>query len=108
MKYFLIGVERTASDAVETLSRIILLKQQVESKIQENWGRRSPNGLKLLNHLFIHPVINVKEAMQECKMSKKTAGDIIEQFEKEGILKEQTGFSRNRIFTFSNYLDLFS
>lgn len=108
LKYFLIGVERTAGDAVETLSKIILLKQEIESKIQEGWGRRSPNGTKLLNHLFIHPVINVKEAMQVCKLSKKTAGDLIEKFEKEGILKEQTGFSRNRIFTFSNYLELFS
>jgi Fic family protein len=108
LKYFLIGIERTASDAVETLSKIIGLKQKIESNIRENFGRRSPNALKLLNELFLHPVITIKEAMQKCNLSKKTSGDLIEQFEREGILKEQTGFSRNRIFTFNDYLELFS
>lgn len=108
LKYFLIGIERTAGEAVETLSKIITLKQEIETKIQGNWGRRSTNALKLLQLLFLHPVLNVKEAMQKCNLSKKAAGDLIEQFEREGILKEQTGFSRNRIFTFNKYLELFS
>jgi predicted transcriptional regulator len=90
------------------LSKIIGLKQKIESHIRENFGRRSPNALKLLNELFLHPVITIKEAMQKCNLSKKTSGDLIEQFEREGILKEQTGFSRNRIFTFNDYLELFS
>lgn len=46
--------------------------------------------------------------MPKCNLSKKAAGELIEQFKKEGILKEQTGFSRNRIFTFSAYMDLFN
>jgi Fic family protein len=108
LKYFLIGIERTSSDAVETLSKIIELRQDVENKIQEDWGRRTQKGLKLLQELFLHPVITVKETMAKCNLSKKAAGELIEQFEKEGILKEQTGFSRNRIFTFSAYLDLFN
>lgn len=108
LKYFLTGIERTAADAVETLSKIITLKQSLENKIQVNWGRRAPNGLRLLQQLFLHPVINIKEAMVKCNLSKKAAGQLIEQFEREGILNEQTGFSRNRIFTFHAYLDLFS
>lgn len=108
LKYFLIGVERTAGDAVETLSKIIALKQHIENHIQKDWGRRSPNALKLLNELFLHPVLTIKEAMQKCNLSKKTVGNLIEEFERDGILKEQTGFSRNRIFTFNDYLELFS
>ena len=108
LKYFLTGIERTAGDAVETLSKIIVLKQNLENKIQAEWGRRTQNGLRLLQQLFLHPVINIKQAMHECNLSKKAAGELIEQFEKEGILKEQTGFSRNRIFTFAAYLDLFN
>lgn len=108
LKYFLIGIERTAGDAVDTLSKIIVLKQNMENKIQNDWGRRTQKGLKLLQELFIHPVITIKEAMGKCDVSKKAAGELILQFEKEGILTEQTGFSRNRIFTFSAYLDLFN
>lgn len=99
---------RTSGEAVETLSKIIALKHDLENKIQDDWGRRTPKGLKLLQELFLHPVITIKEAMAKCSLSKKAAGELIELFEKEGILKEQTGFSRNRIFTFSAYLDLFN
>lgn len=107
LKYFLIGIEHTSGEAVETLSKVITLKQELESKIQNDWGRRTQKGMKLLQELFLNPVITIKEAMVKCNLSKKAAGELIEQFEKEGILKEQTGFSRNRIFTFTAYLDLF-
>lgn len=107
LKYFLIGIEHTSGEAVETLSKVIRLKQGLENKIQNDWGRRTQKGMKLLQELFLNPVITIKEAMVKCNLSKKAAGELIEQFEKEGILKEQTGFSRNRIFTFTAYLDLF-
>jgi Fic family protein len=107
LKYFLTGIERTAGEAVETLSKIMMLQQSLEGIIQNKWGRRTQKGLKLLQELFLHPVINIREAMGKCNLSKKAAGELIEQFVKEGILKEQTGFSRNRIFTFTGYLDLF-
>ena len=107
LKYFLIGVEQTAQNAVNTLSKVLALKQRLENEIHENWGRRTQSALKLLHKLFTHPVVSVKSSQEYTSLSKKAAGDLIESFEKAGILKEQTGFGRNRVFIFSPYLDLF-
>jgi len=107
LKYFLIGVEKTAEVAVNTLSEIVKMKQNMESNIHEKWGRRTRSALQLLKQLFIHPVITVKQAQQICNLSKKAAGELIDSFEKAGIIVEQTGQSRNRIFIFMSYLNLF-
>jgi Fic family protein len=107
LKYFLIGVEQTAGNAVQTLSEVIKLKQRLEADIHNHWGRRTQSALKLLNHLFLQPVVSVKRVQGITQLSKKAAGDLVESFEKAEILKEQTGFERNRIFTFQHYLSLF-
>ncbi len=107
LKYFLIGVEKTSQDAVATLSEIIKLKQDLENNIHQNWGRRTKSALQLLNQLFVYPVISIKRAQELSNLSKKAAGELIESFEKGKILIEQTGQSRNRIFTFQPYLRLF-
>jgi hypothetical protein len=36
-----------------------------------------------------------------------TAHRLIQGFEKLNILKEQTGYKRNRVFVFENYIQLF-
>ena len=107
LKYFLIGVEKTSKEAVITLSQVIKLKQELELSIHEKWGRRTQSALKLLNALFLHPVITVKDAMSICELTKKASGELIESFEKAGILSELTGQTRNRIFAFNRYLELF-
>ncbi|MBL7692021.1 MAG: Fic family protein [Flavipsychrobacter sp.] len=108
LKYFLIGIEQTSKEAVAKLSEIIELKKRLESDIHKSWGRRTQSALTLLTHLFNEPVITVKVAERVCSLSKKAAGDLIESFEKYGILQELTGQSRNRVFIFSSYLDLFN
>jgi len=108
LKYFLIGIEQTSKEAVGKLSEIILFKKNLEREIHKNWGRRTQSALILLNHLFNEPLVTVKEAEKICSLSKKAAGDLIESFEDYGILEELTGQSRNRVFIFNSYLDLFN
>ena len=64
IKYFLVGIEKTAKKAVDTLSKIMHLKTQMEKEIQDNLGRRSNSGLLLLSYLFKNPIINVKKVAE--------------------------------------------
>ena len=107
IRYFLTGIEQTAFQAVETLSQVVLLKRNLEAELQAGWGRRTHSAFLLLNRLFQHPVVNVKDVQTACSLSKKAAGELIDSFEKAGIIEKATGQSRNRLFMFSKYTELF-
>jgi Fic family protein len=107
LKYFLVGVADTAEDAVVTLSKVIALKSGLESKIIHSFGRKSHSAVTLLQQLFQNPIINIHKVKDICGLSYKAANDLVTDFVNRNILKEMTGHSRNRVFVFEQYLDLF-
>ena len=107
VKYFLTGVEDAARQATETLSAIIKLKAELETLLHEKAGRRGASALNLLTALFKMPIISVKNAEDICSLSTKAANDLVNLFVEEGILKEISGKTRNRLFVFNPYLELF-
>jgi len=107
IKYFLVGVEKTAANAVDTLSKVIQLKHDLESQINSGFGRRSNSALLLLNILFRNPVTTIENAAKKCSLSYKAANDLVRIMHEKSIVEEMTGQSRNRIFIFQPYLDIF-
>ncbi len=107
LKYFLVGVASTAEEAVNTLTRILELKKNLEDGIHAQFGRKSKHAYILLQHLFEKPILDTNEVKRITKLSFKAANDLVADFEKQCILKEITGQSRNRLFTFDAYLTIF-
>ncbi len=107
LRYFLVGVEQTASHAAETLSQIIKLKGEIELEIRQKLGKRINSALVLLDALFWDPVITKLKAQVVCKLSKKAASDLINIFTERGYLREVTGNTRNQMFLFDPYIRLF-
>ena len=107
LKYFLVGIEQTATLAVDTLGQVLLLKKNMEELITTKMGRRGASALILLTQLFETPYVTVKQVQGICGLSKKAAGGLVDTFVKNEILAEVTGNTRNRIFLFERYLELF-
>ena len=107
IKYFLVGIEQTATQAVDTLSNILKLKECLENEIYSTFGRRSNSALKLLTALFKEPIVTIDQAAKICKLSYKAANDLVIKMQESKYLKEITGQSRNRIFIFEPYLNIF-
>lgn len=107
LKYFLVGVEQTATLAVETLSNVLKLKTELEQNLQVNFGRRSTTAQLLINSLFVSPATTVDEALKVCGISYKAANDLITLMCEHKILSEITGQTRNRVFIFAPYLNIF-
>jgi Fic family protein len=107
LKYFLVGVEQTATRAAKTLSRITSLKNDIETEITQNLGKRSHNAFILLNALFKNPAVTKKDAQEICNLSKKAANDLVNIFNEQGYLREITGNQRNQVFLFDPYIKLF-
>ena len=69
--------------------------------------KRIPNARKLLTQLYSTPLIQIKDAEQILSLTPKAANDMVNEFLKLKILNEKTGYTRNRIFEFKEYLSLF-
>ncbi len=107
LKFFLSGVIVTAEKSVETLRKIMELKARVEKEQIMSMGKRSKQALDLFHHLFRKPVVSVADAQKMTKLSPKAANDLVRIFVEIKILRETTGYQRNRVFVFDEYMRLF-
>lgn len=107
LKFFLVGVSETAQKAVDTLQAIMQLRE-TDHLIILGLGKRAQRAGALLNYLYKDPVVSVAEVAKILSVTKPTANALVSDMQKIGILKEITGFSRNRIFIYSAYIRLFS
>ena len=107
LKYFLVGIASTSEKATNTLTQVLELKAYLEEKIRSNFGRKSPSGILLLEHLFKKPIITVNQAKELTGYGFNAANALISDFIQANILKEITGHSRNRVFLFEAYVKLF-
>ena len=106
IRFFLTGVVETAKNGVETFEKIIHLRQKYEDKIMI-LGQRTKSARELLKILFSRPVINAKQVQEALNVTKPTAHSLINDFVKLQLFNEITGYERNRIYTLTEYLNLF-
>ncbi len=104
--FFLTAVIETAKKGKATFERIITLRQRYEKEIM-SLGRRAKLAHGLLLHLFSDPAISTAGAARYLNISNTPANTLINELERIGILKEITGFSRNRMFILKDYVGLF-
>lgn len=106
VKFFINGIIDTAQSGIQTFRDIIKLRQSYESKIM-TLGKKAPSGQKLLLALFSNPVVSSRGASKILGVGFAAANRMVADFVKLGILKEVTGYSRNRLFVLNDYLNLF-
>ncbi|MDP3049252.1 MAG: Fic family protein [Thermodesulfovibrionales bacterium] len=106
IKFFLVGVAETAQNGKATFEKIIALRNRCESAMI-TFGRRAKMGQKLLRCLYSEPIMSAKLIGQRLNLTHPSVNQLLNDFQKIGILKEITGFKRNRLFVFKEYLDLF-
>ena len=107
LRYFLVGVEQTSTQAVDTLARIIALKSGLETEISHTFGKRTHSALALLNELFKHPAVRKPDVEEICGLSTKASSTLVNAFVERGYLLEITGNVRGQVFIFDRYIKLF-
>lgn len=108
LRFFLFGVQETAERSIGVFKAILELKERIEREIMPQFhARRQANAQALMRSLYQGPVVNIKGVKTLLNVQTNTASSLIGDFEEYGILKEMTGYKRNRTFVFSEYLLLF-
>jgi Fic family protein len=108
LEFFLTGVATTAAEATATARRIITLREEDRARITDGIVRVAGNGLKVLERLFQRPIISVKEVQEMIGTTYPAANDLVSRLEALGILREITGWARNRRYRYDRYVQLFT
>lgn len=106
LKYFLQGVRSTSENAIQTFKHIIQIRTEVEHKII-SLGKKQALAKSFLQFLYGKPITDANDVAKDLNINISTALRLIEDFIKLEILIEVTGFKRNRIFAFDDYIKLF-
>jgi len=108
LKFFLIGVSQVAKEATDTARAIVDLRENHRRLIMEHFGRVAANGLKVLEQLYEAPILRVQDIARLTSVSFPAANNLMSKFVEHGLLTEITGQTRNRLFRYTPYIDLFS
>lgn len=105
--FFLVGILETAENSIGVFNAIIKLRQDVEEKKIVTLGKRIPLAMELIRYLYSKPIVGSNDIARALEVNISTAHRLLQDFEKLKILKEQTGYKRNRVFVFEEYINLF-
>lgn len=107
IRFFLTGIIQTSELACETLKKIINLKNKIEKENIINMGKRAFVAMSFLHALFKKPVVTVKDVQVMTGLSNMAAYNLVDVFVSKEILNEITGYRRNRIYIFRDYVKMF-
>lgn len=108
LKFFLVGVIETSQKAIQTFKEIVQLREKIEKKDILTLGKKVSNAQKLVLQLYKQPLITIPEIAKNIECSIQTANTLTKDFVKIGILKETTGYKRNQLFEFEQYIHIFT
>ncbi len=105
--FFMKGLIATSQSSINSLQAILELKKECEENRIYLLGKRIKVAKVLLDYLFQQPVIDAEDVSKATGLSLVSSYKLLNDFITKGILKEATGFKRNRIFLFEEYFTIF-
>ena len=108
LAFFLRGVAEVSNEAVESVRRILMLRERHRDIIVERFGRSAGNGMRVLERLYRFPILSVADVQKITERSYTAANQLVARFVDAGILEEATGYQRNRQFRYAPYIHIFS
>lgn len=105
IEFFMTAVKETSEKATDAASQLMRLAQEDRKKIQ-SIGRAAGSALRVHQALLQRPIISIAKICEMTGLWTTSATTAIHHIEKLGIVKEITGSRRNRIYRYSNYLDV--
>ena len=98
---------KSAEDAIASMEELVEVHRACQEAIQAQMGRGVSNGLRLLELIEEHPIIDSTLIVDRLGVSRTTAASLVRQFSELGILHpREDGRKRYRVYLFDRYLDV--
>ena len=105
ISFFLEAVSAAAKDSLDTIEKLNALHEQNVKKLPKT-SRSNDNVRKLFDYIEQFPIIDIKKTSEAFGISYNTVSSAIKKLEQIGILKQTTNASRNRVFSYEDYLHI--
>lgn len=106
IKFFLEGIIETAKIAKEKFKKVVELTKKVDVQISD-LKVKYDNAKKIIDYFYDEPYSSRKKIAEALDMPESTVNGVINELKSANIIKETTGYSRNQIFVFSEYVEIF-
>ncbi|CAI4033546.1 Fic family protein [Nitrospira tepida] len=107
LAFFLRGVAEVSREATRTAAAILRMREDYRARIIERLGRAAANGHRIMDKLFDRPIVTVARVREWLKITPAGSNNLVSRLVDIGLLREITGYARNRRFRFDPYLKLF-
>lgn len=106
IKFFWEGVIETAKIAKEKFKNVVELTKKIDGKLTE-LNVKFDNAKKVIDYFYNEPYSSRKKIADALEMPDSTVNGVVNELKRVNIIKETTGFSKNQIFVFTEYVNIF-
>ena len=106
IKFFLEVVIETSKIAKEKFRNVVELTMEMDRVIMD-LPVKPENAKKVLDVLYDEPIVSRKKILELIDIKQTTLNVCINALKEKNIIIETTGYSRNQVFAFQKYIDLF-
>lgn len=107
LRFFLLGVLKTAESGVQTATRILQASREHEALLT-GLGQRGLSATRVLKSMQRRPVATVINLVNATGLSKPTVASSLARMTELNLIRELTGRQRDRVFAYWPYLDILS
>lgn len=102
---FLRAIKESAEDASDTVLKLSKLHEK-NAEIINGMGRAAKTGSRLFFYLEQNLIIDIRKTSDELGLAYSTVSATVNRFAEESILAQTNNASRNRVFAYTEYLDI--
>jgi Fic family protein len=107
VRFFMEGVISTAEEAITMTRRTLALFEKSRLRM-ETLGRGAASAFRVHEYLQRKPIAGIRAMEKDLGLTYPTVAGALARMKKLGIVKELTGFKRNRVFAYAPYVELLS
>ena len=106
IKFFLKGIVEIAANSIDTITKIVLLKEEVNNKINSLTFKNKDTYFNVVNYLYRRPYFTSNDLIDEFKLTKPTVSKIINELVELGIVVPTSSKQRYVTYKYERYVEI--